>query len=547
MPKKHQRFHAKPANSAHHSLAPSGSRHDGRSGVHGSASATSVNDLISHLRRTQIHSASSDDPPSSQRAHRSFVAPRSVHPSLRDVLELPATAPPRPRPGPRRTVFGVRPTRPTVGPPPPASWLSGNTDLSRDQGLHNQIPEALEEEIHRLTRLQGPLFPDQRSLVHLTLKSMALNWGWHVEYDGPFLSQLPNHLKELLLSYVAVYARGLSLKGYMKGLKPLFLTRQDQDQIEKENPGFNESGVVDADFKIVRLDLGSALGNWITLKQLTNEMILSPTLAMGIPGKEIEEAVPASWDDAVHNDRGEATLDHLPAPSIPKAITQTLRFPELRALSLAHPKPSAASWTGLLNLLAHLPTLTHLSLAHWPIPCRNTRAATARIRSSVARFLTPDALGNNWAEAASILRQLSRSTYCLKWLDLEGCGEWLPALKWVGEDPDGFPQNPDNVGPEWNGSWRDVEWLGIGPGFMSSTKSHDSCHVPSHEVPALQTISSDSPVHETHLQNARDVMRHIRQIRKGRKWLEIELGLQLEDVEPETIRLPDGQELSVHL
>lgn len=366
--------------------------------------------------------------------------------------------------------------------------------------MQNQIPEALEEEIHRLTRLQGPLFPDQRSLVHLTLKSMALNWGWHVEYDGPFLSQLPNHLKELLLSYVAVYARGLSLRGYMKGLKPLFLTRQDQDQIEKENPGFNESGLVDADFKIVRLDLGSALGNWITLRQLTNEMILSPTLATGIPGKEIEEAVPASWDEAVHNGRGEATLDHLSAPPIPKTITQTLRFPGLRALSLAHPKPSAASWTGLLNLLAHLPTLTHLSLAHWPIPCRNTRAATARIRSSVACFLTPDALDNNWAETASILRQLSRSTYCLKWLDLEGCGEWLPALKWVGEDPDGFPQNPDNVGPEWNGSWRDVEWLGIGPGFMGSTKSHDSCHVPSHEVPALQTSSSDSPVHETHLQ-----------------------------------------------
>ncbi|CAI7573099.1 unnamed protein product [Penicillium palitans] len=426
MPKKHQRFHAKPANLAHHSLAPSGSRHDGGSGAHGSASATSVNDLISHLRRTQIPSASSDDPPSSQRAHRSFVASRSVHPSLRDVLELPATAPPRPRPGPRRTIFG------------------------------------------------------------------------------------------------------------------------DQDQIEKENPGFNESGVVDADSKIVRLDLGNALGNWITLKQLTNEMLLSPTPAMGIPGEGIEEAVPASWDEAVHNGKGEATLDHLPAPSIPKAITQTLRFPELRALSLAHPKRSAASWTGLLNLLGNLPTLTHLSLAHWPIPCRNPRAATARIRGSAARFLTPDALDNNWAEAASVLRQLSRSTYCLKWLDLEGCGEWLPALKWVDEDPDGFPQNPDNVGPEWNGSWRDVEWLGIGPGFMDSTKSHDSCHAPFHEVPTPHTSSSDSSIHATHLQNARDVMRHLRQIRRGRKWLEIELGLGLEDVEPEMIRLPDGQELSVY-
>ncbi|CAP80893.1 hypothetical protein E8E15_010375 [Penicillium rubens] len=546
MPKKHQRFHTKPASLAHHSLASSGSRQDGGSGLQSSASTTSVNDLISHLRRTQIPNASSDDPPSSQRTQRSFVAQRSVHPSLRDVLELPETAPPRPRPGPRRTIFGVRPSRPTVGPPPPASWLSQNTNRAGDQGLRARIPGAPEEEIHRLARLQGPLFPDQRSLVHLLLKSMALNWCWHVEYDGPFLSHLPNHIKELLLSYVAVYARGTPLRGYMKGLKPLFLAPQDQDQIGKEIPGFNESRAVDGDFKIVRLDLGNALGNWITLKQLTNEVILSPPPAVGVSDNKIEEAVPASWDEAVDNGGGEAMLDHLPAPSMPKAITQALRFPELRALSLAHPKPSAASWTGLLDLLAHLPTLTHLSLAHWPIPCRNPRTATTRIRGQEDRFLTPDAVDNNWAEVASILRQLSRSTYCLKWLDLEGCGEWLPALKWVGKDPDGFPQSPDSVGPEWNGSWRDVEWLGIGPGFRDLTKSDDSSHVPSHEVAAQETGPPDS-IHAYHLQNARDVMRHIRQIRKGRKWLEIELGLGLEDVEPEIIRSQDGQELSVYL
>ncbi|KAJ5835435.1 hypothetical protein N7447_001461 [Penicillium robsamsonii] len=547
MPKKRQQFHAKPANSAHHSLALSGSRHHGRSGVQGSASATSVNDLISHLRRTQTPSTPDDDPSSSQRPQRSFVVARSVHPSLRDVLELPATPPPRPRPGARRTVFGVRPSRPTVGPPAPASWLSGNMDFMGDNGLQDRMSGVLEEEIHRLTRLHGPRFPDQRSLVHLMLKSMALNWSWHIEYDGPFLSHLPNHIKELLLSYVAVYARGSPLGGHVKGLRPLFLTRQDQDQIGEENPDFNESRVADADSKIARLDLGNALGNWITLKQLTNEMILSPDLAVGISGHEIGEDVPTSWDEYVHNGRAEAMLDRLPAPSMPKAITQTLRFPELRALSLAHPTPNAASWTSLLNLLAHLPTLTHLSLAHWPIPCRNPRAATTRVRGPMARFLTPDALDDNWAEAASILRQLSRSTYCLKWLDLEGCGEWLPALKWVGKDPDGFPQSPNAIGPEWNGSWRDVEWLGIGPGFLDLTNSHSSSHVPPHGIPASQIPSSDSSIYATYLENARAVLRHIRQLRRGRKWLEIELGLGLQDLEHEIIRLPDGQGLSVYL
>ncbi|KAJ5845831.1 hypothetical protein N7534_009500 [Penicillium rubens] len=542
MPKKHQRFHTKPASLAHHSLASSGSRQDGGSGLQSSASTTSVNDLISHLRRTQIPNASSDDPPSSQRTQRSalFIHPFEMYlssPKLRhrDLAPVPVA---------RYSGFvhldqlsGLRRLR--VGSPKIQIGLETRDCVPGSRG-------APEEEIHRLARLQGPLFPDQRSLVHLLLKSMALNWCWHVEYDGPFLSHLPNHIKELLLSYVAVYARGTPLRGYMKGLKPLFLAPQDQDQIGKEIPGFNESRAVDGDFKIVRLDLGNALGNWITLKQLTNEVILSPPPAVGVSDNKIEEAVPASWDEAVDNGGGEAMLDHLPAPSMPKAITQALRFPELRALSLAHPKPSAASWTGLLDLLAHLPTLTHLSLAHWPIPCRNPRTATTRIRGQEDRFLTPDAVDNNWAEVASILRQLSRSTYCLKWLDLEGCGEWLPALKWVGKDPDGFPQSPDSVGPEWNGSWRDVEWLGIGPGFRDLTKSDDSSHVPSHEVAAQETGPPDS-IHAYHLQNARDVMRHIRQIRKGRKWLEIELGLGLEDVEPEIIRSQDGQELSVYL
>jgi hypothetical protein len=540
MPKKHQRFHAKPASPAHHSLGPSVSRQHGGSEVRGSASASaSVNDLISHLRRTQIPSPSSDDPPSSQRAQRSFVIPRSVHPSLRGLLELPETRPPRPRPGVRRTVFGVRPSRPTVGPPPPASWLARSNDAARDQDSFDRIPGASKESIHRLNRLQRPMFPDRRSLLHLLLKSMALNWCWHVEYDGPFLSQLPNHMKELLMSYIAVYSRNSSLAGHMKGLKPVFLTQQDEDQLAKENPDFDESWGVNGDFKIRQLDLGNALGNWISLRQLTHELILHSIPAVGASGLETGKDVPASWDEEVYDMNGEGMSSDLPSPPIPRAVIQSLRFPDLRALSLAHPKPSAASWPALLNLLARLPTLTHLSLAHWPIPTRNPSAVPTRIRNSVNPLLTSDAFDDNWAEAASTLRQLSRSTYCLKWLDLEGCGEWLPALKWAGKDPDGTPYRPDAVGPEWNGSWRDVEWLGIGPGFLDLAKPDDPFYLSVPETPSLS-------LHARHLQNARDVSRHIRQIRSGRKWLEIEVGLGMEEVEPEIVRPPGGQTFSVY-
>ncbi|KAJ5773829.1 hypothetical protein N7457_008725 [Penicillium paradoxum] len=542
MPKKHQWFHAKPASSAHPSLAPSESRQHGGSGVRGSSTTASVNDLISHLRRTQIPSPSPDDPPSSQRAQRAFITPRSVHPSLRGLLELPETLPPRPRPGGRRTLFGVRPSRRTVGPPPPASWLSRNDDAEKDQGFLSRVPGPLEQDIHRLNRLQRPLFPDRRSLLHLLLKSMALNWSWHIEFDGPFLSQLPNHIKELLLSYVAVYARGLSLDGYMKGLKPLFLTQEDQDQLSKDNPDFSESMGVNGDFQIAQLDLGNALGRWITLKQLTHEMIHSPAPALS---RDTIEAVPSSWDEEIDEGKGKATPDDDLAPSVPMSITQTLRFPKLRALSLAHPKPSAASWPALLNLMAHLPTITHLSLAHWPIPHRNPSAAPERIREAMIKSSASDALEDHWAEAASVLRQLSRSTYCLKWLDLEGCAQWLPALSWVGDDPNGIPYSPDNVGPEWNGSWRDIEWLGIGPGFLDLAKSNSSLDLSFPET-ASQTLSADS-LCAYHIQNARDVQRHIRQLRSGRKWIEIELGLGLEDIDTEIIRPPNGHEFSVYL
>ncbi|KAI5308989.1 hypothetical protein KEM55_004360, partial [Ascosphaera atra] len=66
----------------------------------------------------------------------------------------------------------------------------------------------------------------------------------------------------------------------------------------------------------------------------------------------------------------------------------------------------------------------------------------------------------DFSEAASILRKLSRATYCLKWLDLEGCSEWIAALVFTPPD-----QAKGSTGPEWNASWRGIEWLSLGPGW----------------------------------------------------------------------------------
>lgn len=567
MPKKRQRFHIKPATPAHHSLL-SGSHRDGGAGVSGGSTA-SVNDLITHLRRTQTQSASEDNP--TPRRLPSVLTPRSVHPSIRNLFELPEIQPPRPRPGARRTAIGARPLRQTAGPPPPESWLAESMTEAQPEEYLDGTRGDMETIVYRLKRLPGAAFPDPKGLVHLVLKRMALNWAWHVQYDGRFLAQLPNHLKCLLLSYIAMFARGHPLSGYMKGLKPLFLTQQDQEHNADDEAESVESGDLDRDAGITRLDLGSAIGNWISFKQLTNELIISNAPAVGAPGSEREEDVPTSWDEGVHHigDRaGNVSANPFQAPSIPQQMTLTLRFENLRFLSLAHPNPAAASWTSLLNLLARLTTITHLSLAHWPTPTRTPGARNARIRHPTHRSLTFSYSGtdnyaeleNNWAEAASILRQLSRATYCLKWLDLEGCAIWLPALSWVGEDPNGVPYRPGAVGPDWNGSWRDVDSINLSPGWIPILSDDDDRSdapppVPQDPDPAAPAWREEEQriarrlktlrTYREQFQNALDVRKHLREVRKEcrGKWIQVALGLN--EVDPKVIRELFGEEYAL--
>ncbi|OJJ47275.1 hypothetical protein ASPZODRAFT_1933471 [Penicilliopsis zonata CBS 506.65] len=462
MPKKHYKHaYGKPVNTVHPSLTSSGRHEQNSNGARPAAASSStgqdqasVNELISHLRRTQVSRFGSEDGATNLPR---YVAPRSVHPSLRNLLELPETPPPRPRPNSRRTVvIGGRPIRRTPGPPPPESWL-----LSSDvNGLNdNEIypTEGVRDVIYRLDRLPGATFPRQDGLLHTTLKSMATNWAWHVEYDGTFLSQLPSQIKVLLLSYIGMYARNHQpLNGLMRGLHPLFvMTSLDHSE-------------------------GDNSGRLMTFRQFVNELVVS-----GKPGTQItpgkpENTVPSSWDEE-ESESGTGNVNGPPSsvPSVPptplKPLDPGLRFENLRFLSLAHPHPAAASWKSLLNLLPHLSRITHLSLAHWPVPTMTPHAKNARVRHPAHRSLTfsysgtdsYSALENNWIEAATVLRKLSRSTYCLKWLDLEGCGDWYAALSWDGNNE----AYSTPTGPEWNGSWRNVEWLGLGPGWVPSSSS----------------------------------------------------------------------------
>ncbi|KAL4906707.1 hypothetical protein BDW74DRAFT_167259 [Aspergillus multicolor] len=546
--KHHKPIFAKPTSTPHHSLASSSrsSQNDRfRSSASPSGDQPSVNDLISHLRRTQLSPAADNN-----RGTPRHIAPRSVHPSLRNLLELPETPPPRPRPDARRTGLGQRRPRRTPGPPPPDSWLAGNNSEDEAEDAELAASETAKL-IYRLERLPGRKFPAKDSFLYMLLKSMAMHWAWHVAYDGNFLGMLPTHIKVLLLSYVGHYATVQSLKIPMRGLKPLF-----DSSTAVDDDGHNRSA--DGDTDVMHLDLSGALGRWISFKQLSTELFLSKKAAAA--RNDASKAVPLSWED---EDANEAEPSR--SNPIPRSL-QHIRFENLQYLSLAHPHPAAVSWNSLINLLSRLSTITHLSLAHWPVPTVTPNAMHTSIRHPTQRSLifsyggtdSYSAMENNWAESAGILRRLSRATYCLKWLDLEGCGDWIPALNWEGVGPHG---EKVTAGPEWNGSWRDIEWIRLGPGWLPQpddveyvTKSSGtltpvtgasnrslafSVHAPAPSSDSTETWDVDEERRKYRLAKelerfrdrmraAKEVQQKVLRVRKGArgKWVYFSFGLE---------------------
>jgi hypothetical protein len=321
--------------------------------------------------------------------------------------------------------------------------------------------------------------PRSRSLVHYCLRTLALHWDELAEYEQNYLPTLPIHHKEALLSYLSRYGS----KGCMdfKSFKILF-------QNEKEVEG--ASGSEDVRF----LDLTGLLHSHYTLVDLNKTLNRSfpnaaatsslSELSIDSPKRKSKEAAPIeiadSWDD------DEAENNELTINSLPSQIHIPI-FPNLTRLSLAHPG-QWASWSDLLTISTKLNTLTHLSLAYWPRPSTTPNAATT---SMVSRHTRPISLGgshfysdldDDWQEAANILRRLSLNTYCLKWLDLEGC-TWLKALTWDFPQPermggrgvrggeDGWVLTHTSPGPDWSAAWRQIEYLNLFQGWIPSDRA----------------------------------------------------------------------------
>jgi len=236
------------------------------------------------------------------------------------------------------------------------------------------------------------------------------------------------------------------------------------DGIQQLFPQAPHGVVVSEDSEITRLDLSGALGNF---KQMSKDLILRHKMDGPEISLALQDTIPSSWDE---------NPESKPAP-LPR-LKSFVRFENLRFLSLASPDPRNASWATLLHLLSHISTLTHLSLAYWPVPTLASRVEKTPIRRSIRSSSSssntptlPSLLENDGVEILSVLRKLSKATYCLKWLDLEGCGDWTSVLRWDGITVNGELNLSACFGPEWNGSWRDIEWVELGPGWMPESKT----------------------------------------------------------------------------
>lgn len=356
--------------------------------------------------------------------------------------------------GPHPELVGGRSVSRPAGPPPPRSWLEERLHDTDEllQGMRRPEPPqilcaTLPEDLELLPGLH---LPEKHTLIYQAMKALAKNWDWHMDNDLDYLSKIPTRYRMALLCFLTRY----NPHGISHGtLEALFM--EDQTL---ENTSNNED--------LTHLDLSVQIGRSLSLSEINWYLAKMPTVSSGLSSKNLTSIIPDVWD--------------APSPAPPSHIKYS-RFPSLTHLSLSH--PNCADWKLLLHLVESLPTLTHLSLAHWPAPSMETSlpAVGSTRLGTVDYGRTPFSFGkdNDWP-ASVILRQLSKKTYCLKWLDLTGCCSWIWALQ--------------SEGIDWSGAWRKLETVKVGQGWIPR------CLKEEHKgrlLPTLEGISRRSAQRKT--------------------------------------------------
>lgn len=355
----------------------------------------------------------------------------TLPPNLRHLLSQPETPAPKPR-WRNNQLDGNRRQSP-AGPAPPNSWVLGNKCCSvkgrgKDQEKRN-CPT-------HISHLPGLVHENRNGLRELCLRSMARDWDFIQLYEMHNLASLPTWLRISFLSYVAVYGPEGGV-GFI-GLKNIAVFPQLENMASIKPDIHNE--------KFFRLDLSGAMGHSISFKQLT-KLIHSqlPPISMETPD--------LTWEDNF------ALSASLSPP-----------LPYLTHLSLSHPSHDI-SWPRLLAFINHLPTLTHLSLAYWPVPSTTPNSKTALMVSKNGRISQYGAanfyshtLDFDFSEAMGILRRFADKVPGLEYFDLTGSQAWFEAL--VGEEEDDH-----EPGIEWGKQWSQLQTLKLQSGIELCPKS----------------------------------------------------------------------------
>jgi hypothetical protein len=452
-----------------------------------SGSTRTVNERLAQLRAEQA-----PRPTIEQRNEiASLATSHTLPPHLRRILAVPETAPPLPKAGARR-MMRVNGRRLPPGPAAPQSWLAASLHApahvkARAKQAAREVARMRHRPEHfsRMTVIdENHSLPKCGSLLDLTLKAMAAEWEFIAEYEQLNLATLPIRWKTVLLSYLSVYGpeEGVTVRS----LRTLFLT----DDVLPDATGGEDlarldfTGLITESFTILDLEkfLHRRVKPTVDLIPTFDGLSLQPSP----PPIPAENGVVESWED-------EASA----MASLPTSGFKMKRFPNLTRLSLANAGPYT-SWSQLLSLTSHLSMLTHLSLANWPVPTTTPNSKTAFITHNHASIPVSGShfynrLDDDWAEAASILKRLSKNTYRLQWLDLEGCADWTPALTWCSSDDRGprdrwidrtFGRSSSTTtseglfdhaissdirngpGPDWNGSWAQLTYANISQGII---------------------------------------------------------------------------------
>lgn len=277
--------------------------------------------------------------------------------------------------------------------------------------------------------------------MDIALRNMAIDWEYQRSYNLYYIFSLPDRIRMALIHHVnTMFEPGLSLLD----LKIILLPQIPEDDAGNEDVAEPPPDPSSLNEGITHLDLSTSIERSIKLRDLS--LFLFPTQPDG------DAPLLDSWDG--------------PEPTaIPRPLLVNLTHLSLAA---SPETSSVCSWKQLLNFSSHLPTLTHLSLAYWPVPSLTPNATFAKVVSAQGQTFQyggrnpySHTLDNDWSEAILVMRKLSKSLYGLEYLDLTGCAPWAKVLTSHSHGPG---DETDMI--DWVGDWGKIETVVLTTGSV---------------------------------------------------------------------------------